>query len=84
MNNSSGGLLFFVAVITYAIVKSERKRRTALYVGIALVATVLIFLLGSLIFPAYAGALGTLTALDACINCSLVGLWHSRKTRQHP
>jgi len=82
MNGSSGGLLLFVAVVAYAIVKSEQKLRTAQYVGITLVATLLIFWIGSLIYPAYAAALGTLVAIDIAINCSLVGLWRSRKTRK--
>jgi len=82
MNGSSGGLLLFVAVVTYAIVKSEQKLRTALYVGITLVVTLLLFWIGSLIYPAYAAVLGTLVVLEIAINCSLVGLWHSRKTRK--
>jgi len=83
MNSPSGGLLLFVAVATFSIVKSEQKLRTALYMGITLIATVLIFFLLSLIYPAYgAAALGTLAAMDVAINCSLVGLWHSRKSRK--
>jgi len=82
MNGSSGGLLLFVAVVTYAIVQSEQKLRTSMYVGITLVATLLIFWIASLIYPAYAAVLGTLVALEIAINCSLVGLWHSRKSRK--
>jgi len=82
MNGSSCGLLLFVAVVTYAIVKSEQMLRTALYVGITLVVTLLLFWIGSLIYPAYGAVLGTLVVLEIAINCSLVGLWHSRKTRK--
>lgn len=85
MNNdgsSSGLLLLLVCVATYSIVKSEQKRRTALYILITLVATLLAFYVAGLIYPAYGGSLGTIAAVDLVINGSLVGLWHSRKSRK--
>jgi hypothetical protein len=85
MNNdgsSSGLLLLLVGVATYAIVKSEQKRRTALFIVITLIATLLVFYVLSLIYPAYGASLGTLAAVDLVINCGLVGVWHSRKSRK--
>ena len=65
-----------------AISLGERKGRTALYIGITLVATLLVFYGLSLIYPAYGAMLGTVAAMDLVVNCSLVGIWHSRRTRK--
>lgn len=74
------GILAALGYTTYWVVRSRGRWRTIMYALLSVVITLVVGLLFGVIFPVYAGAIGTMAAFLLFIAMGITAAEHSRFT----
>ncbi|MGO9538988.1 MAG: hypothetical protein ACLPN2_00165, partial [Terriglobales bacterium] len=72
----------YLVAVTWAILQSDRRWMTLLWVVIGLAATVGVFAGAAAIWPDLAGVLGHVAAIPALLVSALLGINHMRSHRR--